>query len=253
MSGNEGVGPDISRPDADAAYADLLRRAGLDENVLGVVLFGSRGFDAFVTARSDFDVMVVVDREPKPWRTPHGSPVEVWPMDLAEFRDHAMPGSADAWNRPTFLGATVVLDKIDGEIRRIVARKHSLGAGEAAELAAKSLDDYVNSLFRSLRSLEAGRDLEGRLDALESVSPLLTTAFALEGRVRPFNKWLRHELAARPLGIPRLVDLVDAIAATPTVDLQRTMFRLMELAARAAGHGRVIDAWEPDVAWLRGD
>ena len=196
--------------------------------------------------------MVIVEEGPGLWRTPHGSPVEIWPMDLAEFRGHALPGSVDAWNRPTFLGSRVVLDRLDGEIDRIVARKSKLDSDEAIAIAAASLGDYVNSLYRSLRGLEAGRDLEGRLDALESLSPLLTTAFALEGRVRPFNKWLRHELTVRPLRIPRLLYLVDRIAADPTVDLQRDMFRTMERAARRAGHGAVIDGWGPDVSWLRG-
>jgi hypothetical protein len=97
--------------------------------------------------------------------------------------------------------------------------------------------------------------LEGRLDGLESISALLTTAFALEGRVRPFNKWLRFDLEAEPLVLPDLgglLDHVDRIAADPTTAHQREAFRAMEGAARANGHGACVDSWEPDVAWLRG-
>ena len=170
--------PSRDRGDPGAAYVELLARAADDPNVLGVVLFGSRGFGAYVTERSDFDVYVVVDRDPEPWRTEHGSPVEIWPMSLVEFRGHALPGSTDTWNRPTFLGASVVVDKLDGEIGRIVRRKVHLGRDEAHALAAAALDDYLNSLYRSLRNLGAGRDVEARLDALESLAPMLTTVRA---------------------------------------------------------------------------
>jgi hypothetical protein len=115
------------------------------------------------------------------------------------------------------------------------------------------LGDYINMLFRSLRNLEAGRDVEGRLDAAETIPPLLKTAFALEGRVRPFNKWLRHDLEREPLAIEGLADRVDRIRRDADPDDQRSMFREMERHARAAGHGAVVDSWEPNVAWLRGE
>jgi len=239
---------------AEAAYTDLRHRAEADPNVVGLVLFGSRGFDAYLTDASDYDVFVVVrSGEVAPWRTPHGSPVETWPMTVESFRDHALSAAADAWNRPTFLGAQVVLDKLDGEVARIIDRKRVLTAGEGQAIAAASLGDYVNSLYRSLRSLEAGRNLEGRLDALESLSPLLTTVFALESRVRPFNKWLRREIGVRPLALDGLIPLVERIATDPDAAAQREAFRLIEPAARDHGHGAVIDSWEPHVDWLRGE
>jgi hypothetical protein len=43
---------------------------------------------------------------------------------------------------------------------------------------------------------------EAHLDAAESVSPLLTALFAIHERGRPFNKFLRWELAEDPLGDP---------------------------------------------------
>ena len=173
-------------------------------------------------------------------------------MSIDAFRRHGLRGDADAWNRPTFLRARVDLDRLDGEIAGLVAAKARLSPEEAHEIAAAALDDYINSMVRSLRNLEAGRDLAGRLDGIESIGPALTTAFALESRVRPFNKWLVHELAARPLAIPDLLGHVERIARDPTPDAQRELFRVLETAARTAGHGGVVDGWEPDVAWLRG-
>ena len=53
-------------------------------------------------------------------------------------------------NRPTFLRTRVDLDRLDGEIERLVARKARLDPEEARGIAAAALDDYVNSLYRSL-------------------------------------------------------------------------------------------------------
>jgi predicted nucleotidyltransferase len=244
--------------DPEARYREVLERAAADPAVVGVVVFGSRGAGVFVTDRSDVDAFVIVDGpedDAARWQTAHGSPVEVWAVTLDAFRIHGLPGEPTAWNRPAFIRARVDLDKLAGEIGRIVERKGRLAPDEATELADVALDGYINSLYRSLRNLEAGRSLEGRLDGLDSIGPLLTAAFALEGRVRPFNKWLRYELALEPFALPDLggvLDLVDRIAADPTTSVQREAFRAIEAAARATGHGAIVDSWAPDVVWLRG-
>jgi hypothetical protein len=243
--------------DPETRYRELLERVARDPAVVGVVAFGSRGAGAFVTPDSDVDAFVIVDGPEAlsyPYATNHGDAVEVWPITLEKFRTHALPGSPEAWNRPAFLTARVDFDRLDGEIGRIVERKRRLAPDEAT--ADSALDGYINSMYRSLRNLEGGRTLEGRLDGLESIGPLLTTAFALDGRVRPFNKWLRFDLEAEPLTLPDLagiLDQVDRIAADPTTAHQREAFRAIERAARATGHGGVVDSWEPDVAWLRGN
>lgn len=244
---------------SEAAYEALLDRARADPAVVGVVVFGSRAGGPFATAASDVDCFVIANGRPEdthPWATNHGDPIEVWPITLDAFRSHALAGDAFAWNRPAFIRARVDLDKLDGEIGRIVDRKRRLEPDEAATIAADGLGAAINSIFRALRNQEAGRLLEGRLDGLEAIAPLLSAAFALEGRVRPFNKWLRYELATETLRMPELNglgDLVELLAEDPSVDRLRDAFRMLERAARATGHGAIVDGWQPDVAWLRGD
>ena len=235
-----------------AAYEALRRRAEADPDVLGLVLMGSRGYGGYVRESSDYDILVIVADDVAAWKLEHGAAVETWPITIDEFRRHGLPGDRDAWNRPAFLGVTVLLDRLEGEIARLVEEKRVLPADEATVIAADSLDGYINSLYRSLRNLEGGRDLQGRLDALESISPLITASFAFEGRLRPFNKWLRHELVARPLAFVDVARVADQLATNQTLEVQRKVFRHVEIAARLAGHGGVVDAWEPDVDWLRG-
>jgi len=162
-----------------------------------------------------------------------------------------VPGSRDEWNQPTFIHARVDLDRLDGRVAEITGRKARLDASEARVLAERSLDGYINSLYRSLKNLENGRDLEGRLDAMESLSPFLTMAFAPEARVRPFNKRLRHELQHRPLGWPNVAGLVETIASDPSPSDQRMVFSQAVPRARAAGLSEFVEGWEPDLGWLR--
>jgi hypothetical protein len=243
----------------EAEYTALLERARADPAVVGVVVFGSRAAGPFAEAVSDVDCFVVVEGgrdELERWQTAHGSPIEAWAMTLAEFRDHALPGTTTAWNRPALIRARVDLDKLDGEIGRIVDRKRRLEPDEATVIADDAIDGAINSLYRALRSLESGRSLGGRMDALESLTPLLTAVFALEGRVRPFNKWLVFELTEEPLRSPAghgLVERLEAFLADPSAEHVRDTFRMIEEAARAAEHGAIVDTWEPDLAWLRGD
>ena len=100
------------------AFGRFMVDAEASPDVLGVVLMGSRGFDHFVTARSDHDALVIVAGDPSPWQRDHGSAVETWPMTIEQFRAHAL--TVDMWNRPAFLGVRVILDRLDGEIARLV-------------------------------------------------------------------------------------------------------------------------------------
>ncbi len=74
--------------------------------------------------------------------------------------------------------------------------------------------------------------------------------------MRPYNKWLRWELRTHPLDDPwsegEVVPRLSPIVATGHASDQRALFRATETFARARGYGGVIDAWEPDVPFLRG-
>lgn len=70
--------------------------------------------------------------------------------------------------------------------------------------------------------------------------------------MRPFNKYLRHELERRPLPTVGL-GAIARIAREATPDAQRFIFRDLESRARDVGFGSIVDGWDPDVSWLRGE
>ncbi|MBA2384422.1 MAG: hypothetical protein H0V68_07145 [Actinobacteria bacterium] len=244
-----------------AAYETLVERARADADVVGLVLTGSRGRGFKVRSDSDFDVRLVVagasfEGCAERYATPHGSPVEVSVLRLSTFALTGMPGSGSEWDRYSYVRAEPVLDKLGGEVAALLTRKATLAEDEAASLAPEALDDYVNSYYRSARNHQNGLALESQLDAAESIGPLLTTLFAFERRVRPFNKFLVFELELEPLpgdawAADRLVGRVRRIVSSGDLRTQQELFRDVEALARERGRGHVIDGWEPDVAWLR--
>jgi Nucleotidyltransferase domain len=218
----------------------LLEEARADENVLGVIVHGSRGRGLHVHEGSDWDVVVVVRELTGRYDSPdRGGELEAFEVtSLARLPQWMLPGVT--WTTPA-------LDKT-GAVAAELAEVTKVDPASAAE----PLDAYVNSYYRSAKNGRSGLGLAALLDAQESVPHYLHFLFAVHGRVRPYNKWLEWELREHPL--PVVVDLprLERIARTGDVAEQQALFRATETLARERGHGATIDGWEPDVAWLRG-
>jgi len=237
---------------------ELIAEAEEDPDVVGVMLSGSHGRGAFVTEHSDLDVFfVAVDdaaRERWAGRHPlrHGDPIEVITITLAELRRRAAPRTPEAYLAYSLAHVSVLVDKLGGEIAALAEARERVDPASAGE----PLDDFVNYVYRARKSARAGQPEAARLDSAESVGPFLEFLFAAHGRVRPFNKWLRWELENHPLEPPwtadELLPRLERLLAGDGAE-QQALFRDAERLARARGLGEVIDGWEPDVPWLRGD
>ena len=223
----------------------LLDEARRDDNVLGIVVFGSRGKGAYVGEGSDWDVFVVVAEHRGERPFVHGSRLETVEVTLEQLRNQPQ------WNRYSLAWVEPQLDKT-GEVA--VALRDATRVDPAA--AGEPLDGYVNMLYRSLKNARIGLELASLLDAQESIPWFLEFVFTVHGRLRPYNKWLEWELERHPLPEPMnslLLGRIERIARTGDVAVQQLLFREAEALARAHGLGAVIDGWEPDVLWLRGD
>jgi len=230
-------------------YEELLEIARGRDEVVGMYVFGSRGRDVMVDERSDWDVCVVLadaaarDEFAREFPSAHGARVEIVTATLDDLRSNR----SEHW-RYAAAHADVVLDKTGGEVARVVAEQESLPSGTRDAVVREALDGYINQAYRSLR-------YGTRLDAAEAVPYALRTIFALEDRVRPYNKYLEWELRHHALeGWPadELLPLLDRLL-TGDAEAQHELFRRIEGAARREGFGDVVDGWEPDVAWLRGE
>ena len=230
-------------------FEDLLEVARVREDIVGLYVFGSRGRDFMVDEHSDWDVCVVLagdearDAFDREFPYAHGARFEIVSATLDGLR-----GLSSEHSRYAAAHADVVLDKTDGELTRVVTELESLPSGCGDAIVRDALDGYINQTYRSLR-------YGTRLDAVEAIPHALRTIFALADRVRPYNKYLEWELRHHPLEgwtADELLPLLDRVL-TGEPDAQHELFNRVEPPARRAGFGDVIDSWEPDVDWLRGN
>ncbi|GAA4202705.1 hypothetical protein [Actinocatenispora rupis] len=238
-----------------AALTAVRRRAESDPTVVGLLLTGSAARTGMATEHSDVDVYVVV-AEPSPaWRTVHSPAIDVAVLTLDAVR--SIPDDpTDWWGRYSYADARILLDRTDGELPALVRRQTTLTDAEVRRVLITYLDGWLNFAYRSLKSHRDGRPFEATLDAVESLPWVLPVVFALHHRVRPYNKYLRWELARRPLDGgwidgDTLVGLVERIVRDGDPGAQRALYALVEPQARRAGFGDVVDAWGAELSLFR--
>ena len=232
-----------------------------DPNVAGLVLTGSAAREGMATPHSDLDVYVVL-RAPDPTRaTTRSAAIDLPVCTLDDLRAVPAPLDPDPdgwWERYAFAHTQILLDRTDGELRRLVDGWGTLSGGESKRVLETYLDGYVNYVYRSLKSHRDGRPFEARLDAAESLPWMLAVIFAFERRIRPYNKYLAWELRTHPLDRPAWQARDPARRSSRPSSgrarqaAQRAVFRSVEEAAREVGLGGIIDGWGDELPFLRG-
>jgi hypothetical protein len=186
---------------------------------------------------------VVVDAHTLRWRETTRTPE----IDEIVYTVDELVDTSVTWQRYAFRGATVLLDRLDGRIATLVEAQATPTAQQAREWAAENLDAYINQAYRTAKSRRDGRPIEARLDEMETAGWFLATLFPLYGRLRPYNKYLRWELATFPLGWPwDAGTLPERVIADPI-----GLFAEIQRVARDRGHGAVVDSWGDELALLR--
>ena len=240
----------IDQQKAKEAYEAFVQRAADDDRVLGVILAGGRGKGAH-TQHSDYDVMLITTDEGLEGVVrdyPKTTYIDSLPHALSVFREHAKTGTRTAYNKYTFTHNVAVIDKT-GEIQSLIDAKGVLEPDKVYDVVRNALGGYFNSLHRSLKNSRDGNRLAGLLDAVETISRILTFLFALESRVRPFNKFLTWELEQHPLQkLPmNAVDLladIEKIVTTGDVTTQKKLLQVIRTLAAENGHADEVAQWE---------
>ena len=250
--------------EAQAALDEVLARD--DPSILGIVLSGSAARAGMATEQSDVDVFVVRTDEAAEGRTTSRSRyLDEIPQTLADLEDVPMWGGDEYGYRWGYCYTQVLRDETGGRIAAALRRMETHTPAEARRmlLHGDQLDGYVNMAYRALKSDRDGRPLERRLDAAESVPWWLDVVFTLEGRVRPYNKYLAWELREHPLSVSewsaeRLLPQVEAVL-DGDADAVRAAYAVVEREClawdeRHGGHDlhELIEGWGDELAVLRG-
>ncbi|MEV4351637.1 nucleotidyltransferase domain-containing protein [Actinoplanes sp. NPDC049596] len=182
--------------------AGLMDEVRDDPAVVGLVLTGSHA-RGLATARSDVDAYVVT-QGPVGWQPV--SPAPRW--DLTVLSVDELADVSDTGRRYAYRGARVLLDRLDGRVAELVRRQATLSTEDADAIARAQLGRYAGFVRRAVAHRRDGRAEVARLEEMEAAGVLLTALFAVFGRVRPYNKYLRWELDHYPLPDPWTADFV---------------------------------------------
>lgn len=236
----------------------LFDRLRADGSVLGVFLSGSRG-KGFHTAASDYDVYIVVQDEglePARQRYPfrYSLTVDCIVTSLSEFRAYAEPGSSGAWDRYSFAHIEVLFGSAKAELQQLVDRKGRLPPELRTQTLRDALDAYLNAVYRAFKRLKQDDSLGAKLEAAQSIPPLLTFLFGLEGRYAPFTGYLERELTTYPLeALPSsAAELLTGLEGTLQADAgaMQTLLRHVDALGHAEGLGDVFRGWGEAYPWL---
>lgn len=240
----------LDQQKAKEAYEDYLEKAKSDERIIGIILAGGRGKGAS-TENSDYDVILVTTDEgfegvKKDY--PKTEYIDSLPHAISTFREHAKTGTRTQYDKYTFTHNTALVDKT-GEIQRLVDEKGTLEPDKIQKIVHDALGGYLNSLHRSLKNLRDGNKLAGHLDATETIPRILTFVFAIERRVRPFNKFLlweleKYPLEKLPLSSSDFIAKIEAIAKTADFATQKEFLEIIRTLAIENGHADEIADWE---------
>lgn len=232
-------------------FKQTLERAKNDDRIIGLILTGGRGKGMF-TEYSDYDIALITTNESilnvREEYKGRQDILDIGALSISEFRVYAEVGSAEEWDRYTYAHIKAHIDKT-GEIQKIIDEKGILPKEQILKVAKNALDGYLNFLYRSIKNRRDGNIPASHFDACESLPQLLTFLFALEGRVRPYNKFLRWELEHYPLknlSIPSedFLEKIELILKSGDIRIQKEFHIFIEEIALKNDYSDVIDSWE---------
>jgi hypothetical protein len=246
--------------EAKKQFEQILDDAKNDPNILALWLSGSRGKGVIVTEYSDYDCDLIVSegvfKEYKSKYESIGNPdLEIFVRTLPIFKKYAEWGSDTSWDRYSFAHIKPLVDKT-GEIQQLFDNKSIVPKDKVKEFVSGAIDAYVNELYRSLKCFRDGNSVGSQLEGSESVPWLLMAVFGMEGRLKPYYKYLEWELKTYPLSkLPWAVDdffkKIIAISTSADIKTQKEVLRSMEPVFKSSGFGEVLDGWKEKIKWMK--
>jgi hypothetical protein len=235
-------------------YQLVLEESKNNKDVLGLFLGGSRGkSDEFLTKDSDMDVYVILsdnttDELKEKLKVYGDSWFEIRVLTLSEFTRYAEFGSDKDWDRYNFSHNKAIVDKT-GEIQKLMDEKGTLPENIRGELIEESIDAYLNQVYRSAKYWRDGKNLSAYIDATESLPFLMTALYALESRLKPYNKYFEWELKNHPLKLlPWKVDEFISdykhILETGDIKTQQKIFKEVKKLFINQGFGDIFEEWK---------
>jgi len=239
-------------------YDKLVEQAKVDDNILGFFLAGSRGRGT-QTDNSDWDCyMIVKDEAAEEYKNKYKELFKGLKVySLTDFKDYGRIGSNTEWAGYGFSYLKVQVDKLDdgSGIQSLVDEKATLPSEVAEKLIDKAAGSYINSVYRSIKNIRDERQIASWLDAAESIPFFFTAMFALESRLRPYNKYLEWELQTKPLKYMdltpgQLIQLIKQIGHAGNITAEQKLLLYFRKAYSNSGHSEIVEQWGDKLTFM---
>ena len=239
--------------DDDPVIEALCAEGAAAPDVIGILVTGSRALGA-VTAESDYDVIFIVsdetqeryareNREP-----PRGHTLDP-DINTTDIQWHECPRTLREYNTFGVDVCRVVYDRT-GELTALAEELRRMPEDEAYATVAKSYDDYLNGIFRTMKCWRRSNELGARLEAAQTVDALLRMLFALERQWRPFGSrvYLHLEMLAGQGWQPGELhaSLLDLLTSADARRHETSLHRVVVLMAER-GYDDIYDAWKEQI------
>lgn len=235
-------------------YQLVLEESKANKDILGLFLGGSRGkSNEFLTKDSDMDVYVILsdiaNDELKEKLKAYGSSwFEIRVLTLSEFTRYAEFGSDKDWDRYNFSHNKAIIDKT-GEIQKLMDEKGTLPENVREKIIKESIGAYLNQVYRSAKYWRDGKNLSAYIDATEFLPFLMTAFYALENRLKPYNKYFEWELKNYPLklfpwDVDEFISDYKHILETGDIKTQEKFFKGVKKLFIDQGFKDVFEEWQ---------
>jgi len=236
----------------------LMLAAKNDENILGLFSTGSYG-KGMIIDESDYDVtMIVKDEVINEYKNKYkgfgGILCDLSVKTITELKDAAAWDGPMAWDRYNYTHLKAEVDKTK-QLQEIIDEKGIIPVDKREEFVSASLGGFINQVYRSVKCFRDGNKIASQLEAADGLPSLLNAIFGLEGRIKPFYKYLDWELTNYPLEkLPwsknEFISILVKIVQTGDLLTQQTVLQTIESIFRKEGFNQLFDSWEEMLPWM---
>lgn len=246
------------KKEVESLRKKITEEATADQNIIGLFSTGSCG-KGVITDESDFDATMIVrdeviDEYKKKYKGIGGILCDLSVKTISDFKGAAVWGGPMAWDRYNYTHLKAEIDKT-GEIQSLIEEKGIVPSDKRKDFVSASLDGFINQVFRSIKCFRDGNKIASQLEAADGLPSLLNAIFGLEGRIKPFYKYLDWELTNYPLeklswSKDEFISILVKIVKTGDLQTQQRVLQTIEKTFRKEGFDQIFNSWEEMLPWM---
>ena len=156
---------------AKETYQKLIDDSKKDSNILGLILFGSRGMgEEFTHKESDYDLMMIVKNNGKKNYEKYYEieKIKISGIDLTIKSEAEIKESLEEWERDTFARIKILVNKTSW-LKEHLKEISKIPKNQIEKYIRGKLDGYINYIYRSFKCWRDNNEIGARLEANRTI------------------------------------------------------------------------------------